>query len=137
MLVVTVVAGLLGGRFLVAGGDGGQARTARPAAGAGAGTAVGGEVARLQAELRRRPGEPRLLTQLGVAYVARARETADPTFYVKAAGVLTQAAKLDPGGPTTMSPAACSTSAATTSAPPSPGAPGRPGPTRTCPTPSG
>jgi predicted Zn-dependent protease len=102
VLVVTVVAGLLGGRFLVAGGDGDQARTARPAAGAGAGTAVGGEVARLQAELRRRPGEPRLLTQLGVAYVARARETADPTFYVKAAGVLTQAAKLDPGGPTTM-----------------------------------
>ncbi|HEY6706084.1 MAG TPA: tetratricopeptide repeat protein [Actinomycetota bacterium] len=102
MLVVTVAAGLLGGRFLVAGEDGGQARTARPAAGAGAGTAVGAEVARLQAELRRRPGEPRLLTRLGVAYVAQARETADPTFYVKAAGVLTQASKLDPGDPATM-----------------------------------
>jgi tetratricopeptide (TPR) repeat protein len=100
VLVVTVAAGLLGGRFLVAGEDGGQARTARPAAGAG--TAAGAEVARFQAELRRRPGEPRLLTQLGIAYVARARETADPTFYVKAAGVLTQASKLDPGDPTTM-----------------------------------
>jgi tetratricopeptide (TPR) repeat protein len=102
VLVVTVAAGLLVGRFLAAGEDGGQARTARPAAGAGAGTAVGAELARLQAELRRRPGEPRLLTQLGVAYVARARETADPTFYVKAAGVLTQASRLDPGDPTTM-----------------------------------
>jgi tetratricopeptide (TPR) repeat protein len=102
VLVVTVAAGLLVGRFLAAGEDGGQARTARPAAGARAGTAVGAEVARLQAELRRRPGEPRLLTQLGVAYVARARETADPTFYVKAAGVLTQASRLDPGDPTTM-----------------------------------
>jgi tetratricopeptide (TPR) repeat protein len=59
-------------------------------------------VARLQTELRRRPGEPRLLTQLGVAYVARARETADPTFYAKAAGVLGQASKLDPDDPATM-----------------------------------
>ena len=104
MLVVTVAAGLLGGRFLVAGEDGGQARTSRAAAstGAGAGTAAGAEVARFQAELRRRPGEPRLLTQLGVAYVARAGETADPTFYAKAAGVLGQASKLDPDDPATM-----------------------------------
>ena len=98
MLVVTLAAGLLAGRFLVAGEDGGEARPARPAAAGG----TGAEVARLQAELRRRPGEPRLLTQLGVAYVARARETADPTFYVKAAGVLGQASRLDPGDPATM-----------------------------------
>ena len=78
MVVVTVAAGLLAGLFLVAGDDGGGAPAARPAAAGG----TGAEVARLQAELRRRPGEPRLLTRLGVAYVAQARETADPTFYV-------------------------------------------------------
>jgi tetratricopeptide (TPR) repeat protein len=98
VVVVTVAAGLLAGRFLVAGEDGGEARAPRPVAAAGAAA----EVARLQTELRRRPGEPRLLTQLGVAYVARARETADPTFYAKAAGVLGQASKLDPDDPATM-----------------------------------
>ena len=97
MLVVTLAAGLLAGRFLVAGDDGG-ARPARPAA---AGD-TGAEVARLQAELRRRPGEPRLLTRLGVAYVAQARETADPAFYAKAAGVLGQASKLAPADLDTM-----------------------------------
>jgi tetratricopeptide (TPR) repeat protein len=94
---VTLAAGLLAGRFLVAGDDDG-ARPARPAA---AGD-TGAEVARLQAELRRRPGEPRLLTRLGVAYVAQARETADPAFYAKAAGVLGQASKLAPADPETM-----------------------------------
>jgi tetratricopeptide (TPR) repeat protein len=93
-----MAAGLLAGRFLVAGEGGGEVRAPRPAAAAGAGA----EVARLQAELRRRPGEPRLLTQLGVAYVTRARETADPTYYVKAAGVLGQASRLDRGDPATM-----------------------------------
>ena len=93
VVVVTVAAGLLAGRFLVAGGAGGAAPAAAPAGG-GDTSAV---VARLQADLRRRPDEPRLLSQLGVAYVARARETADPSFYTKAAGVLGRATRLDPG----------------------------------------
>jgi tetratricopeptide (TPR) repeat protein len=99
VLAVALLAGLLVGRFLVAGDprDGGT-RTAAPAAG-GDTAAV---VARLQADLRRRPDEPRLLTRLGVAYAARARETADPTFYAKAAGVLARATRLDPGDPDTM-----------------------------------
>jgi tetratricopeptide (TPR) repeat protein len=97
VLAVTVLAGLLVGRFLVA-GDGGRARPATPAAG-GDTAAV---VARLQADLRRRPAEPRLLTRLGVAYVTRARETADPTFYAKAAGVLERATRLAPADPDAM-----------------------------------
>jgi len=96
VLAVTLLAGLLVGRFLVA-GDGG-ARTAPPATG-GDTAAV---VARLQADLRRRPDEPRLLNRLGVAYVARARETADPTFYAKASGVLARATRLAPRDPDTM-----------------------------------
>jgi tetratricopeptide (TPR) repeat protein len=98
VLVVTLAAGLLAGRFLVARGDGGTAPAAVPVA-QGDTAAV---VARLQADLRRRPGEPRLLTQLGVAYLARARETADPTWFTKATGVLGQASRLDPSDPATM-----------------------------------
>jgi len=97
VLAVTLLAGLLVGRFLVA-GDGGGTPTAPPVAG-GDTAAV---VARVQADLRRRPDEPRLLTRLGVAYVARARETADPTFYAKASGVLARATRLDPSDPDTM-----------------------------------
>jgi tetratricopeptide (TPR) repeat protein len=97
VLVVTLAAGLLTGRFLLT-GNGGAVGPARPVASADSAA----EVARLQAELRRRPDEPRLLTRLGVAYLARARETADPTFYAKAAGVLGQASKLAPGDPDTM-----------------------------------
>jgi tetratricopeptide (TPR) repeat protein len=97
VLAVTMLAGVLVGRFLVAGDDGG-ARPAAPVAAADSGAVV----ARLQAELRSRPDEPRLLTRLGAAYVTRARETADPTFYAKAAGVLGQATRLVPGDPDTM-----------------------------------
>jgi tetratricopeptide (TPR) repeat protein len=97
VLVTAVAAGLLAGRFLVA-GDGGP----RPAAAPVAQRDTAAVVARLQADLRRRPDEPRLLTQLGVAYVARARETADPTFYAKAAGVLGRATRLAPRDPATM-----------------------------------
>jgi tetratricopeptide (TPR) repeat protein len=97
VLAVTLLAGLLVGRFLVA-GDGGATPTARPAAGDDSAALV----ARLQAELRRGPDEPRLLTRLGVAYVARARETADPTFYTNAAGVLERATTLAPRDPDIM-----------------------------------
>ena len=96
VLAVALLAGLLVGRFLVA-GDGAATRAAPPAAGDSSAVA-----ARLQAELRRRPDEPRLLTRLGVAYLTRARETADPSFYAKAAGVLARAARLAPADPETM-----------------------------------
>jgi tetratricopeptide (TPR) repeat protein len=96
VLVLTVAAGLLAGRFVVA-GDGARAPAAPAAA-----RDTAAVVARLQADLRRRPDQPRLLARLGVAYVARARETADPTFYAKASGVLAKATRLDPGDPDTM-----------------------------------
>jgi tetratricopeptide (TPR) repeat protein len=96
MLAVTLAAGVLGGRFLVAGNDAGP--PAAPVAGADSAAVV----ARLQNDLRQRPDEPRLLTRLGVAYLARARETADPTFYAKAAGVLGRATRLAPGDADTM-----------------------------------
>ncbi|MGH3105468.1 MAG: tetratricopeptide repeat protein [Gaiellaceae bacterium] len=54
-------------------------------------------VLRLQHELRGRPGDARRLTLLGLAYQQRARETADPAYYAKAAGVLGKALRLEPG----------------------------------------
>ena len=96
VLAVTLLVGLLAGRFLVAGDDD-ATRPARPAAAGDTGALV----ARLQAELRQRPDEPRLLTRLGVAYVTQARETADPTFYANAAGVLERATALAPRDPDT------------------------------------
>jgi tetratricopeptide (TPR) repeat protein len=97
VLAVTLLAGLLVGRFLVA-GDGVAGRPASPAATGDSADLV----ARLQADLRQRPDEPRLLTRLGVAYVTRARETADPTFYARAAEVLERATALAPRDPDTM-----------------------------------
>ncbi|HEU4398158.1 MAG TPA: tetratricopeptide repeat protein [Actinomycetota bacterium] len=96
VLAVTLLAGLLVGRFVVAGG-GGAAPAPTPA-----GADAVATVARLQAEARQRPDEPRLLTQLGVAYLTRARETADPSFYTKAAGVLERASELAPRDAATM-----------------------------------
>jgi tetratricopeptide (TPR) repeat protein len=97
VLAVTLLAGLLAGRFVTAGGDGAAAPPPTPAA-----TDTAATVAKLQAELRQRPDEPGLLTRLGVAYVTRARETADPSFYTKAAGVLERATQLAPRDAATM-----------------------------------
>jgi tetratricopeptide (TPR) repeat protein len=44
-----------------------------------------------QARLQRTPDDPHLLTQLASAYLQRARETGDPTYYSKADGLLTSA----------------------------------------------
>ena len=114
VLLVAALAGLLLGRFLLAGaGSGAEAAAGGPAAAvpAGlAGTAAGGgggeatvaTVARLQAWLAADPDQPALLTQLGVAYLTRARETADPSYYSKAADALAHSQRLDSGSPETM-----------------------------------
>jgi tetratricopeptide (TPR) repeat protein len=98
VLAVAVLAGLLAGRFLAAEGGGGMP-PAPPGSAAGGTEAT---MTRLQAELARRPDDPRLLTRLGVAYLARARETADPSFYASAAGVLARATGVAPADPDTM-----------------------------------
>jgi tetratricopeptide (TPR) repeat protein len=53
------------------------------------------EIAGLQAELRLYPRSGKALVTLGLAYEQRARETADPTYYGKADGILHQALQLD------------------------------------------
>ncbi len=102
ILAVTVLVGLLAGRFLLA-GEGGSAGAGAPAGPAPA--AAGGTeatVARLQAQLRATPDQPVLLTRLGAAYLTRARETADPSWYGKAAGTLQRSYALDRANPQTL-----------------------------------
>jgi tetratricopeptide (TPR) repeat protein len=50
----------------------------------------------LQTELRARPGNVRGLDLLGLAYQQRARETGDPSYYVKSDGVLRRALSIAP-----------------------------------------
>ena len=54
------------------------------------------EITGLQAELRADPHNAKALDTLGLAYQQRARETADPTYYTKADGILHEALQLDP-----------------------------------------
>src|SRR4051812_43779260 len=92
--------GLLAGRFALAGTGDSPAAAGRPRAAAPADPAS--TVADLQARLRVTPDSGPLLTQLGVAYLGRARETADPTFYAKAAGALDRARALAPNAAPTL-----------------------------------
>jgi tetratricopeptide (TPR) repeat protein len=97
--VLTVLVGLFVGNFLLAGrGQVDPDPAAPPAASAN----PAARVAQLQDQLRSRPGEPRLLTELGVAYLGRARQTADPAWYAKAAAALDQSQTAAPGQERTM-----------------------------------
>ena len=55
-------------------------------------------IASLQQRLREIPDDWRGFAQLGLAYVARARVTADPSWYPKAEGVLRRSLRLHPDG---------------------------------------
>ena len=49
------------------------------------------QIGALQERLRQQPAEHRAATQLGLAYLQRARETSDPSYYTRADGILHQA----------------------------------------------
>jgi len=92
------VIGLLLGRFLLAGGN-------APAPGPAPRAATGNSeatVAKLQGQLRATPDDPKLLTQLGVTYITRARETADPSYFTKAGQALDRSQSLAPDLPLTL-----------------------------------
>lgn len=97
-IVVAAVFGVLLGRFVFAGGDTAPLppAVAPPAASAAA------LVADLQARVRASPADPALLTRLGSAYLDQARETADPSWYTRAAEALDRSLTLDPARPDTL-----------------------------------
>jgi tetratricopeptide (TPR) repeat protein len=97
-LAVAAVMGATLGRFALAGG--GAPPVAPPARGAGGSAEVA--VADLQTRLAAAPDDPSLLTRLGEAYLIRARETADPTYYSKAGQALERSAAVAPDRPDTL-----------------------------------
>jgi tetratricopeptide (TPR) repeat protein len=90
--VLAVAALLLGGALHTG------SRPARAAAPAGypVGGSTAERVAALQARLHTNARDVESWAQLGSAYEQRARETADPTYYTKAAGALRRALGLSP-----------------------------------------
>src|SRR4029077_16555768 len=56
------------------------------------------QVSELQARLALHPVNARLQGDLGIAYLQRARETNDPSYYAKAQTLLSRSLKRDPGG---------------------------------------
>jgi tetratricopeptide (TPR) repeat protein len=50
----------------------------------------------LQERLRQQPADQKSATQLGLAYLQRARETSDPSYYTRADGILNQAISAAP-----------------------------------------
>jgi tetratricopeptide (TPR) repeat protein len=49
------------------------------------------QIGQLQDRLRQQPSDQKSATQLGLAYLQRARETSDPSYYTRADGILNQA----------------------------------------------
>jgi tetratricopeptide (TPR) repeat protein len=58
---------------------------------AGGVAATDRQIGTLQDRLRQQPGDQRTQTQLGLAYLQRARETSDPSYYTRADGILNEA----------------------------------------------
>jgi len=56
------------------------------------------QVSELQSRLALHPANARLQGDLGIAYLQRARETNDPSYYTKAHTLLNRSLKRDPGG---------------------------------------
>ena len=99
VLPTLAVAGVMGvalGRFALAGGDGAPAAPPRSA-----GTTEAA-VADLQSRLGATPDNPVLLTRLGEAYLVRARETADPSYFTRAAQALDRSQALAPDRAATL-----------------------------------
>ncbi len=87
------------GRFALAGGSPApDPGPPAPVTGAGAASAVN----KAQALLQTHPDDPRALTNLGLAYLSRAKETADPSYYSLADRALNRSAGIAPGDLRTM-----------------------------------
>ena len=98
---IAIAGGLLAG---LRGGDGSSATQAAPSAVRATldpVTSLTGDatqVSELQSRLQLHPANARLEGDLGIAYLQRARETNDPSYYTKASTLLQRSLKRDPGG---------------------------------------
>ena len=98
-LALAAVVGALLARFVLAGST-----TPPGTAGTSGARPAGAEAtaAALEARLQAAPDDPRLLTRLGVTYLTRARETADPGYFPRAAQALNRSQALAPDDPDTL-----------------------------------
>jgi tetratricopeptide (TPR) repeat protein len=69
---------------------------------AGGVSATDRQIGALQDHLRQAPSDQKSTTQLGLAYLQRARETSDPTYYTRADGILQQALSQAPDDTDTL-----------------------------------
>jgi len=97
--VVLALLVVLLGRFAFAGSSPAAAPAAGPAIGA---TGAAAAVYKAQTLLQTHPDDPRALTDLGLAYLARAKETADPSYFSLAERALNRSAGIAPGDLRTM-----------------------------------
>ncbi len=101
LLVALVAAGV--GRFVSFRGEhGGLPPAGTAVSAAAADPSPAGQVLRWQTALHDYPGQPALLTNLGLAYLSRAKETADSTYYALADRALAQSYRIGPGNLRTM-----------------------------------
>src|SRR5205814_285737 len=68
----------------------------------GAVSATDRQISALQDRLRQELSDQSSATALGLAYLRRARETSDPTYYARADGILQQAMAEDPDDTDTL-----------------------------------
>ena len=96
-LSVAVVVGLAGGLLAVGAASGAPGQAPVPAATpAVAVDPLDSAILKLQADLDRVPGNFRAWSELGLAYVQKARLTADPGLYTRADGAFAKALELHP-----------------------------------------
>ncbi|HEX2914394.1 MAG TPA: tetratricopeptide repeat protein [Chloroflexia bacterium] len=60
------------------------------------------QIATYQQKSRTSPNDPQAFSNLGLAYLQKARETGDPTYYTKAEGVFNKSLELDPSNADAM-----------------------------------
>ncbi len=97
-LALAAVVGALLARFVLAGND----AVPTPALDAVRGRGAAAGAAALEAQLVSNPDSPELLTRLGITYLTRARETADPSYFTRAGEALGRSRALDADRPATL-----------------------------------
>jgi tetratricopeptide (TPR) repeat protein len=99
VVCLAVVAGLALGRFVTLDGDDGARSTSGPGPAASAGATLEDQVAALEGAVAADPEDAASWRALGSAYVRRATEVGDPSFYELAERSLQRAESLAPGDP--------------------------------------
>src|SRR5438067_6989992 len=97
-LALVTVAGIVSAKTMFVGGGADEQQSSPPAVISNAAS----QISRLEQTVRDRPDDGVALTKLASAYVERARETGDPSFYPLASTAIERALALQPDDPQTL-----------------------------------